>query len=183
MRKTLYIMVLLSFLSLLIGCHPSNLITGSGGEGQPDATQNSTVPKETLPNVTLPSKPTLGANDTADPQLDAAILKAYCDLAGRNYLMEGGEMQVRHYTKIGSLYAVYVDGPWMYTQAIRNATVYGCKFVFPNGQRMYLYRNGRICALDDAEQEEFATLKEIHALWVHYDEQVNSRYQDGSVTE
>ena len=94
------------------------------------------------------------------------------------------ELQVRHYAQVDDLYAFYVDGLWDYTQAIRRVTLFEkFYFIFPTGQKMYLYRNGRICALDDAEQEEFATLKEIHALWVHYDEKVNSRYQDGSVTE
>lgn len=183
MRKTAWLLILTLVLSLSTGCHPSNLVSESGGEGQPDATQNSIVPKETLPNVTLPSKPTLGANDSADPKLDAAILKAYCDLTDSNFLTEGSEMQVRHYTKIGDLYSVYVDGPWMYTQAIRNVTVYGCKFVFPNGQHMYLYRDGQICAVDDAETENFATKNEIRALWAVYQEKNGNRYGNGSVTE
>ena len=180
MRKSAWLLILTLVLSLSAGCHPSNLISESGDEGQPDATQNSIVPKETLPNVTLPPTPTLGAED---PQLDVAILKAYCDLTGSNYLSEGSEMQVRHYTKVGALYAVYVDGPWMYTQAIRNVTVYGCKFVFPSGQRMYLYRDGEICALDDAEKEAFATEQEIYSIWKQYQEKTGDRYGDGTVTE
>ena len=128
-----------------------------------------------------------GVNESLseDPELDKAIIKAYCGLINKDETYEK-EFHVRHYVQIEDLYAVYIDGPMDYTQAFRTVLLFNkYNFIFPTGQKMYLYRDGEICALDDAETLEFATLKEIQSLWVHYNEKDNSRYQNGygSATE
>lgn len=158
-----------------------------------DAYEDGLITKEGLQEAAVQYKngleqkhvyPSLNEGAPEDPELDDAIIKAYCELNRVDLMTGAKEMQVRHYAQVDDLYAFFVDGPWDYTQAIRKVRLFDrFLFIFPTGQKMYLYRNGRICALDDAEQEEFATLKEIQVLWVHYDEKVNSRYQDGLVTE
>ncbi len=42
----------------------------------------------------------------------------------------------------GDTYAVMIDGPWMYTQALRSEVVAGYTFTFPDGQRMHIYKDG-----------------------------------------
>ena len=49
---------------------------------------------------------------------------------------------VRCYGRSGDTYAVMIDGPYMYTQAIRSETVAGYTFTFSDGQRMYVYKCG-----------------------------------------
>jgi hypothetical protein len=160
----------------LADAYEDGLITKEGLQEASEQYKNGLELKYDFPSISE------GAPENSE--LDDAILKAYCELNNIDLIASVKELQVRHYAQVDDLYAFYVDGLWDYTQAIRRVTLFEkFHFIFPTGQKMYLYRNGRICALDDAEQEEFATLKEIHALWVHYDEKVNSRYQDGSVTE
>ena len=67
----------------------------------------------------------------------------------------------------------------MYTDNIRTVTLYNkYRFTFPNGQKMYLFRNNQICTLDDAETKSFATIEEIDALWRYYNENAGDRYGD-----
>ena len=40
-----------------------------------------------------------------------------------------------------------IDGPYMYTQAIRSETVAGYTFTFSDGQRMYVYKGGEFYSL------------------------------------
>ncbi len=49
---------------------------------------------------------------------------------------------VRCYGKFGDAYAVMLDGPWMYTMAIRYENICGYVFYFPDGQQMYIYKDG-----------------------------------------
>ncbi len=49
---------------------------------------------------------------------------------------------VRCYGKFGDVYAVMIDGPWMYTMAIRYENICGYVFYFADGQQMFIYKDG-----------------------------------------
>ena len=97
----------------------------------------------------------LPVGDSPDALLEAGIRKAYCDLINQDYKTLGHKLKVNYWGQYGDVYAVYVDGPFGYTAAMRNVTVYGYKFVFSSGQKMYIYRDGELCALDDVEANAF----------------------------
>lgn len=54
---------------------------------------------------------------------------------------------VRCYGRSGDTYAVMIDGPWGYTQALRSETVAGYTFSFSDGQRMHIYKQGEFYSL------------------------------------
>jgi len=54
---------------------------------------------------------------------------------------------VRCYGASGDAYAVMIDGPYMYTQAIRSEVVAEYTFTFSDGQRMYVYKGGEFYSL------------------------------------
>lgn len=133
--------------------------------------------------LTMETEPTISTEPSDDIQLDAKILRAYCNETGTDtgYILQ---MQVWHYFQYNDLYAVYVDGPWEYTQAIRTVTLSrNYKFTFPTGQKLYLYRNGEICALEDVEIRNFVTIYEIDALWQYHKEHSPKYDNDNLVSE
>ena len=133
--------------------------------------------KEELENITL--QPDMIPDD---PWFDSKIINAYCDYTNSGSVKD--QLRVRYFVRFGDLYAVYIDGPMMYTDNIRGVTLYNkYRFTFPNGQKMYLFRNNQICTLDDSETEAFATIEEIDALWRYYNENVGDRYGDNVVAK
>ena len=54
---------------------------------------------------------------------------------------------VRCYGASGDAYAVMIDGPYMYTQAMRSEVVAEYTFTFNDGQRMYIYKGGEFYSL------------------------------------
>lgn len=54
---------------------------------------------------------------------------------------------VRCYGRSGDTYAVMIDGPWGYTQALRSETVAGYTFSFSDGQQMHIYKQGEFYSL------------------------------------
>ncbi len=57
---------------------------------------------------------------------------------------------VRCYCDLGGAYAVMIDGPWGYTQALRSETVAGYTFRFSDGQQIYIYKQGEFYSLRKA---------------------------------
>ena len=137
----------------------------------------SQIKKEESENISL--QPDMIPDD---PWFDSKIINAYCDYTNSGSVKD--QLRVRYFVRFGDLYAVYVDGPMMYTDNIRGVTLYNkYRFTFPNGQKMYLFRNNQICTLDDSETEAFATIEEIDALWRYYNENVGDRYGDNVVAK
>lgn len=99
-------------------------------------------------------KYTLPIGNTLKEQLDIAIMQAYCKFHDIDYETNMPGIKVRYFGQYEDVYAVYFDG-MSYTAAMRDVIVYGYKFVFNSGQKMYIYRDGEICALDDVEMNGF----------------------------
>ena len=139
--------------------------------------QVSQIKKEESENVSL--QPDIIPDD---PWFDSKIINAYCDYTNSGNVKD--QLRVRYFVRFGDLYALYVDGPMMYIDNIRTVTLYNkYRFTFPNGQKMYLFRNNQICTLDDAETKSFATIEEIDALWRYYNENAGDRYGDDVVSQ
>lgn len=162
----------------LADAYNEGLVTKEGLEDASNIYSDAREGKITI--ETVPTVPHLAPGDKA---LDDAIITAFCTETGTDREMSS-RIQVRHYLQMEDLYAVYVDGPWEYTQAIRTVTLSrNYKFTFPTGQKLYLYRNGEICALEDVEIRNFVTIYEIDALWQYHKEHSPKYDNDNLVTE
>lgn len=71
---------------------------------------------------------------------------------------------VRCFGKFGNVYAVMIDGPWGYTQAIRNEVVAGYTFTFPDGQRMRIYKEGDFYTLNKAYELGIISEEDLVAI-------------------
>ncbi len=71
---------------------------------------------------------------------------------------------VRCFGKFGNVYAVMIDGPWGYTQAIRNEVVAGYTFTFPDGHRMLIYKEGDFYTLNKAYELGIISEKDVAAI-------------------
>ncbi len=71
---------------------------------------------------------------------------------------------VRCYGKFGNVYVVMIDGPWMYTQAIRNEVIAGYTFTFPDGQRMHIYKEGNFYSLNKAYELGIISEEDLVAI-------------------
>ena len=74
-----------------------------------------------------------------------------------NYLKDDADLtytySVRCYMKADGAYAVMIDSSgWLYTQELRHVDVAGYTFLFPDGQRMYIYKDGEFYTLLEAYQ-------------------------------
>jgi hypothetical protein len=77
------------------------------------------------------------------------IISSYIKDDDESYLKYS--YSVRCYMKADGAYAVMLDsGRWLYTQALRHVDVAGYTFLFPDGQRMYIYKDGEFYTLLDA---------------------------------
>lgn len=57
-----------------------------------------------------------------------------------------------------------IDGPWGYTQAIRNEVVAGYTFTFPDGHRMHIYKEGDFYSLNKAYELGIISEKDVAAI-------------------
>jgi hypothetical protein len=57
-----------------------------------------------------------------------------------------------------------IDGPWMYTMAMRWETVAGYTFTFGSGQQMYIYKDGVFYSLRKAYELGVVTEENIAAI-------------------
>ncbi len=71
---------------------------------------------------------------------------------------------VRCYGKFGNVYAVMIDGPWMYTDALRNEVIAGYTFSFHNGQRMRIYKEGDFYSLNKAYELGIISEEDLVAI-------------------
>ena len=71
---------------------------------------------------------------------------------------------VRCFGKFGNVYAVMIDGPWGYTQAMRNEVVAGYTFTFPDGHRMHIYKEGDFYTLNKAYELGIISEKDVAAI-------------------
>ena len=71
---------------------------------------------------------------------------------------------VRCFGKFGNVYAVMIDGPWGYTQAIRNEVVAGYTFTFPDGHRMHIYKEGDFYTLNKAYELGIISEEDVAAI-------------------
>lgn len=71
---------------------------------------------------------------------------------------------VRCFGKFGEAYAVMIDGPFMYTQAMRTEVIAGYTFTFPDGQRMYIYKEGNFYTLLKAYELGVISEEDIVAI-------------------
>lgn len=79
------------------------------------------------------------------------IISSYIKDDDESYLKYS--YSVRCYMKADGAYAVMLDsGRWLYTQALRHVDVAGYTFLFPDGQRMYIYKDGKFYTLLEAYQ-------------------------------
>lgn len=79
------------------------------------------------------------------------IISSYIKDDDESYLKYS--YSVRCYMKADGAYAVMLDsGRWLYTQALRHVDVAGHTFLFPDGQRMYIYKDGKFYTLLEAYQ-------------------------------
>ena len=118
-------------------------------------------------------KYTLPPGNTLKEQLDIAIMRAYCKLHNIDYETKMPGIKVRYFGQYGDVYAVYFDG-MAHTAAMRDVIVYGYKFVFNSGQKMYIYRDGELCALDDVEMNGF--ISEDMVARIHKDFGLNNNH-------
>jgi len=71
---------------------------------------------------------------------------------------------VRCYGRSGDTYAVMIDGPWLYTQAMRSEIVAGYTFSFSDGQQMYIYKQGEFYSLRKAYELGIVNEEDIVAI-------------------
>ena len=71
---------------------------------------------------------------------------------------------VRCYGKFGNVYAVMIDGPWFYTDALRNEVIAGYTFSFHNGQRMRIYKEGDFYILNKAYELGIISEEDLVAI-------------------
>lgn len=116
-------------------------------------------------------------NHTASPDreitIDEEIRQAYANwIPDANYTSD--DLCVRYRGAFNDLYAVFIDGPFGYTTAIRNETIAGVSFDFPDGQILYAYHQGNFYRLAEAyalgllTETELLTLKKSCAQADHF---------------
>lgn len=71
---------------------------------------------------------------------------------------------VRCFGTFDGAYAVMIDGPWGYTEAMRSESVAGYTFIFNNGQRMYIYKQGVFYTLLKAYELGVISEKDVEAI-------------------
>jgi hypothetical protein len=86
-----------------------------------------------------------------------------------NYLKDDADLtytySVRCYMKADGAYAVMIDSSgWLYTQALRHVDVAGYTFLFPDGQRMYIYKDGVFYRLAEAYARDIISKEDVAAI-------------------
>lgn len=101
-------------------------------------------------------------------------------IAGDDRIEEalGSTYAVRCYGKFGEVYVVMIDGPWMYTQAMRSESVGGYLFTFPDGQRMRVYKNGAFHSLGKAY--ELGIISEENVIGIEWAKVAPYTYETSS---
>ncbi|MBO5702324.1 MAG: hypothetical protein J6S71_07775 [Clostridia bacterium] len=71
---------------------------------------------------------------------------------------------VRCYGKFENVYAVMIDGPYVYSSEMRGENVAGYTFTFTSGQQMYVYKEGEFYSLLEAYLREIITEENVTAI-------------------
>ena len=127
-------------------------------------------PEFTLPEINISDIPNIDISDTPQPDISdvPAELKIKYSQEGMlteaearrivwDYIKDNGEenkldstYRITCHAKSNGVYAVMISGPWAYTQAVRHVDVAGYTFLFPDGKRMYIYKDGAFYTLNEA---------------------------------
>ncbi len=130
--------------------------------GQPSAGTTSVVD-----SLEDPVPPT-GITDGAISKIKAAFIKKYAQPESV-ISINPEDLSVRNYGHYSGSYAVFVDGVFGYTQALRKETVGGLTFRFYTGQPLLIYRDGQIEELPEAYDQAWLTDAELAELHRHFD--------------
>lgn len=93
---------------------------------------------------------------------DRAILSAYAERYQPNCSVES--LSLVRLGVFDGCQAVFVNGPFGWSDAITTQTVGGLSFVYPTSQVMYLYRDGGLYTLPEAWEEGLIGREALRAL-------------------
>ncbi len=97
---------------------------------------------------------------------DLEIRQAYADRRGSWY--NASELTLRIVWQRDDIYALYVDGPFGFMEALEIITIEGLTFVFPDSQPLYIYVDGQFYTLQESYENSVLTKEDLESLQKDY---------------